>query len=70
MVNDNLKSCQVCRGTGSEYLPYNLGLPAGCIACQGTGKVTEEFWKEQIIQFAENNLVALELITDQENDKE
>jgi len=58
-----LKPCYVCKGSGKHY-HYT------CIECNGDGWVTKWFWKKQIIEKENNNLIAIERIQEQEKDDE
>lgn len=64
MVIENkkyLKPCYRCNGSGKRW-------KVRCLECLGDGWVTKRFWKEQIIQFADNNLVAIAKIHKKEKD--
>ena len=59
--NESLRPCYRCKGTGKIFSSI-------CSECMGDGWVSKWFWKKQILEMEDNNLVALERIVAQEDD--
>lgn len=52
--------CLICEGTGT-FRTIN-STDQKCMACNGTGHITREFLKEQVLMLEEDNLKAMELL--------